>query len=161
MSCSTFIANDRSYDRGGLYVAPGIADLGNGECAIVYNATNRTHAGTALPDTTPSGTVMLRFPKDRLQGLRTDGFCNFTLLGRVNPRQPEVFVNGIIRGRLRGGLIVGDHFLEGFTPDDCVPVSGDVMHAPLVWRGGQTDAASAELKLFLEDGTLFAVTVNE
>lgn len=158
---STFIANDRSYDRGGLYVAPGIADLGNGECAIVYNATNRTHAGTALPDTTPSGTVMLRFPKDRLQGLRTDSRCSFTLLGRVNPRQPEVFVNGIIRGRLRGGLIVGDHFLEGFTPDDCIPISGDVMHAPLVWRGGQTDAASAELKLFLEDGTLFAVTVNE
>ncbi len=154
-----FLENDRDFDAGMIFVGPGIHDIGNGECAIVYNGTNWDHGEHDVVGR-PCGSVMVRFPKDRLVGIGTDSFYNFTLDGWVDPQDPEVYVNADVKGRLRAALIVNDRYLEGFGPDDCEPLSGDLRDAKVTWRGAPTDAREACLKIFLEDGVIFSATVN-
>jgi len=155
-----YLENDRDFDAGMIFVAPGIHDLGNGECAIVYNAASWSHSSANVAGR-PCGSVMVRFPKDRIVGLGTESYYNFTVTGFVDPSNPEVYVNADVRGRLRAALIVDDEYLEGFGPDDCEPLSGDLRDAKVTWKGGHAPSScDAYLKLFLEDGTIFSVTVN-
>ncbi|MBR5520168.1 MAG: hypothetical protein IKU55_05575 [Clostridia bacterium] len=163
-----FLDNDQSYDDGMLFVSPGIHDLGNGECALVYAASSWDHACETVTPQHPGGPVMVKFVKDRIVGLETDTFYNFCTLGHVDPENPEVFVNAIVRGRLRAGLIRDDQFIPGFSPDDCEPLTGDLRDAHFTWKGSNGPVPKAEdeddneavLKLFLEDGIIFSVTVN-
>jgi hypothetical protein len=53
-------------------------------------------------------------------------------------------------------------FLSGFSPEDCLPVTGDAVHLPLSWRGGAVPPGAAgeplELRLYLDRGTLYSVS---
>ncbi len=163
-----FIGNDRPYDKGMVFVGPGVWDLGNGECAMVYTGASWNHSGEADLAKKQGGVVMVKFPKDRIVGLETDDFYNFCTVGRVDPENPEVCVNAVVRGRLRAGLIRDDAFIPGFSPDDCEPLTGDLRDARFTWKGSagpvpkaeDEDDSEAVLKLYLEDGIIFSVTVN-
>jgi hypothetical protein len=56
------------------------------------------------------------------------------------------------------------HYLEGFTPSDCVPVTGDGVRLPLLWKGGAVPAHPAdeplEMRLRVEKATLFSYSVE-
>ena len=161
-----FLDNDQPYDKGMLFVGPGIWDVGNGECAMVYTSGSWGHSCENVTPDLPGGTVMVKFPKDRIVGLETDTFYNFCTVGRVDPENPEVVVNAVVRGRLRAGLIRDDQFIPGFSPDDCEPLTGDLRDAQFTWKGSKgpiprdEDDNEAFLKLYLEDGIIFSVTVN-
>jgi hypothetical protein len=51
-----------------------------------------------------------------------------------------------------------------FTPSDCVPVTGDGVRLPLLWKGGAVPAHSAdeplEMRLRVENATLFSYSVE-
>ena len=161
-----FFDNDQPYDKGMIFVAPGIWDLGNGECAMAYNAASWDHSAGKVTPADPGGPVMVKFVKDRIVGLETDSFYNFAVSGRVDPENPEVFVNAVVRGRLRAALIRFGEFIPGFSPDDCEPLTGDLRDAQFTWKGSKgpiprdEDDNEAFLKLYLEDGIIFSVTVN-
>ncbi|MBR5520167.1 MAG: hypothetical protein IKU55_05570 [Clostridia bacterium] len=163
-----FLDNDQPFDDGMIFVAPGIWDLGNGECAIAYNASSWDHGAETVTAADAGGPVMVKFVKDRIVGLETDSSYNFTTAGWVDPENPEVFVNAVVRGRLRAGLIRDGAFIPGFSPDDCEPLTGDLRDARFTWKGSSGPVPKAEdeddneafLKLYLEDGIIFSVTVN-
>ncbi len=156
-----YIDNDRPYDEGMIFVSGGIHDLGNGESAVLSNSTGRRHCVGLDTPPIPHGPTLYRFPTDRIVGLETKSFYNFSVVGAVDPNAPEVFVNAAVNGKLRAGLISDNKFLEGFSPDDCEPLSGDLRGVPFRWKGKSSPVTEAYLKLFLEDGTIFSVTVNK
>lgn len=52
--------------------------------------------------------------------------------------KPDLWINANIPfGSLRAQLLEGDTPIPGYTFDDFLPISGDVMEAPLYWRGGK------------------------
>ena len=156
-----YIPNDRYYDKGGMYVSPGILDLGDGVQAIFYHAEVYNH-GTLIHEGFDGGYCLATFPKDRLQGLDTKTAFEFTVVGKVDPLNPEVVLNADIRGRVRAALIGPDgQFIPGFTKEDCIPVTGDSLEHRIAWKGTPTDIREADLKLYAEDATLYTVTVNK
>ena len=158
---SAYIKNDSFYDKGGIYVSPGIHDLGNGVQALIYNGVARTH-GQQQDFGDKGGTCMVTFPKDRIQGIDTKTKFEFCVMGKVDPLNPEVTLNAEIRGRVRAALIGPDgQYIPGYTAEDCVSVTGDSLCHRITWRGAPTDIRKADLKIFAEDATLYAVTVNE
>ena len=158
---TAYIKNDRYFDQGGVYVCPGIHDLGDGVQAIIYNGVSRTH-GENMTDQQCGGTCMATFPKDRIQGLDTRTKFEFCVMGKVDPLNPEVTLNAEIRGQVKAALIGPDgEFIPGYTVDDCMPVTGDSLCHKITWKGAPTDIRKADLKLFAENATLYAVTVNE
>ena len=158
---SAYIKNDSYFDKGGIYVAPGIHDLGNDVQAMIYNGVARTHEESWQTNNV-GGTCMVTFPKDRIQGLDTKTKFEFCVMGKVDPLNPEVTLNAEIRGQVKAALIGPDgQFIPGYTVDDCVPVTGDSLRHKITWKGAPTDIRKADLKIFAEDATLYAVTVNE
>ena len=158
---SAYIKNDYYYDKGGIYVATGIHNVGDGLQALIYNGVAHTH-GEGLDYGERGGTCMVTFPKDRIQGMDTKTKFEFSVVGKVDPLNPEVTLNAEIRGQVRAALIDSDgEFIPGYTVDDCVPVTGDSLCHKITWKGGATDIRKADLKLFVEDATLYTVTVNE
>ena len=103
---------------------------------------------------------MVKFVRDRIVGLETQTFYNFSTAGWVDPQNPEVYVNAIVRGRLRAALIRDDKFVPGYSPDDCEPLTGDLRDAKITWKGSAEETKDAVLKLYLEDGMIFSATVN-
>jgi hypothetical protein len=157
-----FIKNDRPFDSGGVYVCPGIQTVG-GECVMAYSATARKHGESEATINYSGGLVMLKFKRDRFQGLDTKTKFEFAVVGEIDPRCP-ITVNADIRGSLRAGLIEGGaygRYIEGFAPEDCVPLKGDGTDLELRWRGGKPSAEKAELKILLEDATIYSVTSHD
>ncbi|MBE6954055.1 MAG: hypothetical protein E7452_10960 [Ruminococcaceae bacterium] len=155
-----FLDNDQPYDAGMIFVASGIHDIGNGECAMLYNAASWDHSTAEVTAADPGGAVMVKFVRDRIVGLETQTFYNFSTAGWVDPQNPEVYVNAIVRGRLRAALIRDDKFVPGYSPDDCEPLTGDLRDAKITWKGSAEETKDAVLKLYLEDGIIFSATVN-
>ena len=155
-----WVAPDRDFCRGGIYLSTGIHELGGGRQAVVGNAVRRCHNGPAVRG--DGGLVAAVFPRDRILGLSVPDRFEFSVTGSVDPRRPEVTVNADVRGSLRAGLIApGGRWVEGFSPEDCVPVRGNGIDLPIRWRGGEPTVDRAVLKLFAEDADLWAVTVND
>lgn len=158
---SAYIRNNDVFDAGGIYVSPGIHDLGDGTQALIYNGVARAH-GVEQSLEFAGGTCMVTFPKDRLQGINTNTAFEFCVMGKVDPRNPEVTLNAEIRGRVRAALIGPDGtFIPGFTAEDCIPITGDSLCHQITWKGAPTHIQQADLKLYAEDATLYAVTVNK
>lgn len=153
---SPYLLNDSPFDRGGIYVSPGIHDLSPEKQFIAYSGVSRCHDAKKDDIKHDGHYIRAEFAHDRLQGLDTSGAFEFCVMGKLDPHKPEVRINADVRGRLRGGLIAGGKFLPGFSPDDCEPVHGDSLCHRLSWRGGETTATEADLKIFMEDATIYA-----
>lgn len=154
------LKNDQPYDCGGLYATPGIFTLGDGRRCIAYNGVHRNHGNPLAHAGCDGGLVLAAFTKDRLQGMHVAKHYEFPVCGRVDPSCPEVTLNADIRGQIRGELIDENwKVIEGFGPEDCVPVRGNGTDLKLTWRG-RSDLHDATLKLFVDDADLWACTVN-
>ncbi|MBE6937324.1 MAG: hypothetical protein E7460_02055 [Ruminococcaceae bacterium] len=161
-----YLANDRDFDSGSIYVSPGIHEVDEDTQCIIYNGSSKTHAEAevqiSISKKPRGGLCMATFPRDRLQGLDTKTAFEFCVMGKVDPMNPEVVLNADIRGRVRAALIDKEgNFIPGFTADDCTPVTGDSLRHVISWPGGKTDVREADLKLYAEDATLYSVTVNK
>ena len=140
----------RKFEKGdGLIL--GIEHMSNGR---PYHGNPLAHAGR------DGGLVLAAFPKDRLQGMHVAKHYEFPVTGIVDPRCPEVTLNADIRGQIRGELIDENwKVIEGFGPEDCIPVRGNGTALKLTWRG-KSELPEATLKLFVDDADLWACTVN-
>jgi len=163
-----FVAPTSEYDRGGAYMCPGVHRIGD-DLVMMYHAVPFRH-GEARPDRIryAGGYVLLRFPQDRFQGLHAPGSFEFNVPAeRGEDGSVAVTLNAVVEtgGAIRGGLMkAADNleFLPGFSPDDCLPVTGDAVHLPLSWRGGAVPPGAAgeplELRLYLDRATLYSIS---
>ncbi|MBR4941033.1 MAG: hypothetical protein IKZ19_03440, partial [Clostridia bacterium] len=153
-----YIANDRVFDSGSIYVSPGIHNISPDLQAIIYNGSSKTHDQDEVQKDLAvkpiAGLCLATFPRDRLQGIDTATKFQFCVMGKVDPMNPEVTLNADIRGNVRCALIDRDgNFIPGFTAEDCVPVSGDSLCHKISWPNGRTDIREADLKIYAEDAT--------
>lgn len=156
------VANDDEYCGGSLYAASGIHNLSDGRQCIAFSASNRRHCDPLLADK-PSGCYMLGvFTKDRLQGLRINDYFEFTVVGNIDTCNPSVTLNADIKGEIRGGLIKENgEFLEGFSPEDCIPAKGNGTELELRWNGQCSAKETAWLKLYIKNADIWSVSMNE
>ncbi len=185
-----FVSNTDGLDNNRcIYMSPGIHIMGD-DVVLTYMGTEYRH-GEATPDQIryAGNYTLLRFPKDRFQGLYTDSRFEFSLRKALpnNGRPPEVNLNAKVGegGSIRAGLLrrkaekaiydpwcedpvykEGERpameYLEGFSPEDCVPVTGDGVRLRIVWENKNAawdDAAQAlELRIILEKSVLFSIS---
>lgn len=164
----TFVVPGQTFDRGGAYTCPGIHRVGD-ELVMMYHAVSYKH-GEATPDKVRNAGsyVVLRFPRDRFQGLHADGEFEFSLpVERGTDGRLQVTLNATMAsgGRIRAGVLPAKReqaFLPGFAPADCTPVTGDGVSLPLRWKGGVVPPHPAtealELRLVMDKATLFSYT---
>ena len=165
-----FLDNGESFDRGCVYMCPGIHEIGD-KSAMVYLGVKHKH-GEAKPDRIAydGGFGFLQFPRDRFQGLSTDGVFEFNLAAFENQGQDfKITLNADAgsRGGIRAGLMPAKgamKYLKGFSPEDCRPVNGDGAELPLNWKGGlrskQELGEKVELRLFLKKSVLYSVRIR-
>lgn len=160
-----FITPGESFDRGGIYTCPGIHQVGN-ELVMLYHGVPFKHNEATPAKIRYAGCyAKLRFPRDRVQGLHAANFaCNVPV---ERGDGIDITLNASVApgGSIRAGLLpAGDtlEFLPGFSPDDCMPVTGDGVALPLRWAGGGQYPLPAgkpvELRLYLENATVFSYT---
>ena len=163
-----FVSPGGTFDRGGAYMCPGIHRTGQ-DLVMMYHAVPYKH-GEATPDKArySGGYVVLRFPRDRFQGLHAADAFEFSVpVERSADGVIRVALNAAVaaNGRIRAGLLPAKNelnYLPGYAPADMQPVSGDGVSLPLRWEGGAVPplpaSESLELRLTMENATLFSHT---
>lgn len=167
---SPFLENGQTFDRGSIYMCPGVHTINN-ELVMAYLATDYKH-GEAVPDKNryKGSFALLRFPKDRFQGLSTDSNFEFNIEGFRNREEPfTITLNADIKkqGRIRAGLITTGGeigYLKGFSPDECEPLIGNGTDLKLRWKGGhritENNGAPIELRIFMEKSILYCIYIT-
>lgn len=161
-----YLSNGKSFDRGAIYMCPGIINDGE-NCRMIYHGRDFKH-GEARPNMIQYAGCynMLHFQQDRLQGLKTENSFAFNL-------SPFVYEGGKIRielnacveqeGQIKGGLVFEKEYLPGFTLDQCKSVKGDGLHMSLEWQEqtlpSRCDNQAVELRLVMETATLYSVRI--
>ena len=164
LSRDPFISPGATFDRGGIYMCPGIHQIGD-DVVMLYHAVPYNH-NDATPDLRYcGGYAVLRFPRDRFQGLRAEAPFTCTLsLDRTADGRLPVTCNARVDpgGHLSAGLRAPGkaHYLPGFAPEDCTPVTGDGVRLAFDWKGGTVLPGHDPLELWLlvEKATVFSVT---
>ncbi|MHB9130211.1 MAG: hypothetical protein ACYDBB_03855 [Armatimonadota bacterium] len=163
-----FIPQGDTYDRGGIYTCPGIQQIGD-ELVMAFHGVNFKHGEAAPANIRDAGSyALLRFPRDRFQGLQTGNRFEFNTPAFRNTGAPvEITLNATVQagGSIRAGLMPPGEslmYLEGFAPEDCTPVDGDGTALALRWRGDNRIpihlGEQLELRLIMEKSTLYSVT---
>lgn len=164
-----FVSPGDTFDCGGAYMCPGIHQVGD-ESVMLYHAVPYKH-DQAQPVNIryAGGYVLLRFPRDRFQGLHADDYFECSLpVERNADGTLAVTLNAAVTpgGRLRAGILLAKYaqdYLPGFAPDDCEPLTGDGVRLPLRWKGGALPATDEplELRLIIEKATVFGYSFGE
>ncbi len=161
-----FITPGETFDRGGIYTCPGIHPIDD-DLAMLYHHVPYKH-NEATPDNIryAGGYTVLRFPRDRFQGLHAETTFECSVpVERDADSRVNVTLNATVApgGSIRAGLLPAQFeqaYLPGFSPADCEPVTGDGARLPLHWRGGAVPAHPGneplELRLLLDKATLFS-----
>lgn len=159
--------------RGGIdevdyyYAYPTSAWLDRGDhWILLYDGGNYQHNGKLPPGVSEyeDGILAARLPKGRIAGLQTAGSATGSLELKVIPGEPQITVNADVRGALRAELrdIFGRP-LEGYTMDECVPLTGDSPAHVLRWQGDRTSEPyrydAVRLRLEITEGTIYEITV--
>lgn len=166
-----FISPGETYDRGGLYTCPGIHHVGD-ELVMMAHAVPYKHNDATPAKARYSGSyIVLRFPRDRFQGLHAPAqFAANVPLARRPDGTLAVTLNASIApgGSIRAGVLPAQYeqaYLPGFTPEDCTPLIGDGVALPLCWRGGDRLPHPAdqplELRLHLDHATLYSYSYDD
>lgn len=164
-----YLANGDEFDSGSIYMCPGISKSGD-KLTMCYIGVSHRH-GEAVPEkiSYSGGFGMLEIDKDRFQGLDTDDSFEFSLKGfDYTGGNLNIEINAIIRsgGYIKGGLVKEGtvEYLEGFSPEDCIPLTEDGMQMKLSWKNGAEPckgiSGRLELRLHLEKCILFSVSVE-
>lgn len=161
-----FVAPGDTFDRGGAYMCPGIHADGD-ECVMLYHAVPYKH-GEATPDKIRySGSYgVLRFPRDRIQGMHADTAFEFSVpVERTADGRLAATLNASVApgGRILAGIMPAArerNYLPDFGLTECTPVTGDGIRLPLAWKGGDVPphpmGQPLELRLRLENATLYS-----
>ncbi len=161
-----FVIPGESFDQGGAYMCPGIHRIGD-EMVMMYHAVSYKH-NEAVPANIRycGGYVVLRFPRDRFQGLHADDYFEFSIpLEQNDAGELNISLNAIVEsgGEIRAGIVKAQYeqeYLPGFAPDDCVPVTGDGIALSLQWSGGKSPALpineAVELRIIMKKATIFS-----
>lgn len=163
-----FVAPGAAFDRGGIYMCPGIHRAGD-ELVMLYHGVPYKHNEASPGKARHAGSyVALRFPRDRIQGLHAPDVFECSLpLERTAAGDVHVTLNANVTpgGCIRAGILPAKHeqaYLPGFSPTDCTPVTGDGVALPLRWTTGACPphpaAEPLELRVRLERATLFSYT---
>ncbi|NJD01777.1 MAG: hypothetical protein FIA99_04090 [Ruminiclostridium sp.] len=172
-----FLKNDSDSDRGGVYICPGIMQNGY-ECIMAYHGVEYCHED-AYPDKIGySGNFrMIRFKRDRLAGLYSDRDFEFNLKAFEYEGGPFSIRINVLTGAdgfIKAGLMEKGQdmnkfegelkYLQDFSPDDCIPISGDGTGLELVWKGGNVAGGKRrllELRIFMSNATVYSITVQQ
>ncbi|MCM1036794.1 MAG: hypothetical protein NC406_05645 [Bacteroides sp.] len=117
-----------------------------GVCSVVGDQLRFYYIGFRGDETRPgTGYGMHAWGKTGMAVLRRDGFCSLTGTGSVTTRPLSfdgscLFVNADATGGSVCAELLDEQGrpVEGFTADDCVPVTTDSTIARITWAGGDT-----------------------
>lgn len=132
-----------------VYACSGILETGPGEWSTYLGVSHKTHNDTAKNMTHPAGIVRARMRKDGFMSLSSEGLGEawtipFTLECDTIRLNVKTGYAGYVRAEL---LLSADAFtggsrraamenINGYTIDDCIPISGDHIDIPLTWKNG-------------------------
>ncbi len=125
---------DGSWDAGGVVAGCGMVEIGR-EVAVPIVGFHIPHKHTRC---VPLGRIAwAKWPKDRIIGLVAPEQGKFrTMLLRVKARGLRVNIRTAEAGEARFGISdEAGSFLEGRSPEDCDPLSGDFYDREVTWRG--------------------------
>lgn len=159
------IVNSDCYDKGQIYACPGLYKIGE-KVVGAYLGTEYKH-GEGYPDriSYKGNYRMMYFDQDRFQGLHTDDIFEFNISGiDFKGGLVDILLNAAVKdnGEIRGGLMRLDDYsyIEGFSPEECIPVIGDGVDLKLQWKSGYINTnidAKIELRLFMKNSTIYSI----
>ena len=163
------LRNDTETDKGGIYLCPGIITIGKNSM-MAYSAREYCHEDGIPGRTRYGGSYnMLRFVKDRLMGLYSDQENEFTLKGfDYAGGALTVTINAAVNagGVIKAGILAGysmNEYIEGFTMDDCAPVTGDSAALHINWKGGKlSDMEGSQLRIrfYMKNSVIYSIRVQ-
>jgi hypothetical protein len=147
------------FDEYIIAVAPGFQPGGKDHCALYYRSRNTPHLGTyerlRPKDRTPlSGMGRILIKRDRIVGIEAGSeegtfltrrllFEGNRLVLNVEPTGPEaqmrvqmVGVATTPAGDATHETFMKDAPIQGYTFEDCIPLSSDELDATVRWRNG-------------------------
>ncbi|HOJ11921.1 MAG TPA: hypothetical protein PK733_15205 [Clostridiales bacterium] len=138
----TIIAgNDTPYDMGGIYVCPGIFNVGD-KCLVAYHGVDYKHE-EALPNliSYAGNFNFLTYEKDRLRYMNIKDYFEFNLDDFICERQKiDILINADTGtdGSIYAAIynINPTEVIEGFSLEDCIPVVGNGLNMKLDFKNG-------------------------
>jgi hypothetical protein len=135
-------------------VAPGFVEVDDDTLALYYRSGDGPHGGSRpieLPYTSVSRVGRVTFKRDRILGIEADPgggqfitrplrFEGGRLLLNVEPLGKEA----VLRAQLVS--VEDGNPVPGHTFDDCLPITEDSIHAPVVWGGRERIAPDVAAK---------------
>lgn len=153
------------YGAGSAYV---VSMVERADDVVFYMSARRAEHG-GLPggwqDGMPSESVLVPgvLPRNRFVCIDSGKGRAQLLTQWLRLKQPALTLNTVAPfGALRAQLET-DGPLEGFAFEDCEPISGDHLDAPLRWRGGDLSALQAQgrwfrLRIAFEQAEVYAIS---
>ncbi len=154
------------WDGGSLYAHPNLVQLPDGRLALPYDAYNTTHNEVFFENfygdyNSTSGIAWALWDDARLAGIQADQMGQFTMNAAIfEGQQIQLNARTTQAGRIDVELRDRGKAIPGFSFDDCVPLSGNLVWSRCQWKGQESLASLrgkyVELAIRLRSAKIFA-----
>lgn len=155
------LGTEGAFDSFIVSVAPGFVEVDDDTLALYYRSGDGPHEGSRpvdLPYSPVSRVNRITFKRDRIVGIEADpaggqfitrplALGGTRLVLNIEPLGPEA----VLRAQLIS--IEDGKPVPGYAFEDCLPLTDDDLHAPVVWGGREridSDVASRPVQLHIQ-----------